>query len=228
MSNSTSSIGEMRDGLYLLRGSYVSDLIKQGDFVSTLWLTWTGQRPSASIQSLIDACLVACIDHGTESPSAKASRAASAAGKSLSTSIAEGLQTLGPKHGNAAGPAARWISEAVANGVSPEEVIADFAEHGQPVPGIGHRIYSVDPRTEALFGIARDIVPSSKHLDCALAVARTLSQQKGKTMPVNVDGARGAIGASLGVEPEFADALFIVARTVGLAAQAREAREAGA
>lgn len=217
-----SAIGEMKDGVYALRGTSLPDLIREGDFVSSLWLAWTGERPALDVRRLIEACLIASIDHGAEPPSAHVTRVVASAGKPLAESVATGLLTLGARHGNAGSAAARWVSEAVSNSVSAADVIADFDDHGQRVPGIGHPVYEVDPRAETLFDLARVVLPSDKHLKLISEVAYLLSQKKGKTMPVNVDGAIGSIVAALGVQPELADAIFLVARAGGLVAHARE------
>ncbi|MEK7473246.1 MAG: citrate/2-methylcitrate synthase [Patescibacteria group bacterium] len=63
-----------------------------------------------------------------------------------------------------------------------------------------------------------------EHFTFALEVAEALSVAKGKTMPLNVDGAIGALCADLGWPDEIADALFILGRTGGLVAHAREAQ----
>jgi citrate synthase len=219
---SDSSIGSMQNGSYAIRGVAVADLIREGDVVSAIWLTWTGERPTSQIKRLLDACLIACIDHGVDAPSAKLTIEAATSGSALAQSVAAGIQALGPVHGNAAGPAARWISNALKNGKTAKDVVADFESRGERIPGIGHRIYSVDPRTEALFEIAREVVPSAAALDLITEAAKLLSEQKQKQMPVNVDGALGAIIAALGADPDFADMLFIVARAAGLSAHAKE------
>jgi citrate synthase len=220
-----SSIGAMQDGVYHLRGTPLPTLVQQADFVSTLWLSWTGTVLDPRIKHVIEACMVASIDNGAEPPSAHTARVVASAGKPLADSVAAGLLTLGVRHGNAASAAARWVGEAVASGVSAEEVIADFEEHGQRVPGIGHPVYEVDPRTNVLFDMADDVLPIDKHMTLIREVSRLLSEKKGKPMPVNVDGAIGTIVATLGVAPEIADALFLTARTAGLVSHAREASQ---
>jgi citrate synthase len=218
----TSYIGEMNNGVYVLRGIPLQRLIAEGDFVSALWLAWTGERPAPEIRRLLNACLVACIDHGEEPPSAHTARVIASCGKPLADAVAGGLLTVGERHGNAASAAARWIRESMDAGLSAEAVIAGFEECGQRVPGIGHPVYDIDPRTEALLSIACDVFPGNPHAKLAIEVARLLSKKKGKRMPVNVDGAIGAIVAALGADPEMANALFIVARAAGLAAHAME------
>jgi citrate synthase len=89
--------------------------------------------------------------------------------------------------------------------------------------GFGHRVYEKDPRTIALQRVAKDQALDLPHFEFALKVAEALSAAKGKTMPLNVDGAIGALCADLKWPDEIADALFILGRTGGLVAHAREA-----
>lgn len=220
------SIGEMKDGVYALRGTPLPELINGADFVSALWLAWTGARPSADVRRLVEACLVACVDHGVEPPSTHTARVIASCGKPLADAVAAGLLTLGPRHGNAAGAACRWVKEAVASGHTAEQVVSQALAENVRLAGIGHPVYEADPRTEALFALARRHLASTAHLDLITEAARVLSDKRGKKMPVNVDGAIGAIVAELGVDPDVADAIFIVARSVGLVAHAREASAA--
>jgi citrate synthase len=44
----------------------------------------------------------------------------------------------------------------------------------------------------------------------------------GKSLPINVDGAIGAVLADLGFEPEVMNGLFMIARVPGLIAHVRE------
>ena len=50
-------------------------------------------------------------------------------------------------------------------------------------------------------------------------------QQTGAPLPVNVDGAIAAVCGDLGIPPIVANALFIISRVPGIAAQAREESE---
>jgi citrate synthase len=45
------------------------------------------------------------------------------------------------------------------------------------------------------------------------------------TLPVNIDGAIAAVCGDLGMPPDVANALFIISRVPGIAAQAQEERE---
>ncbi len=187
-----------------------------------MWLAWTGQQPSAVQRIVLQACFIACIDHGVEPPSAHVARTVASCGKPLADAVAAGLLTLGSRHGNAGGAAAHWIREAVAAGRTPMDVAKSAVRDKIRLPGLGHPEYSVDPRTSKLFDIAKNRLAIIAHFEFALEVSRCMSELKAKPLPLNIDGAIGALIADMGAPDEMADALFIAARTIGLTAHALE------
>jgi len=205
---------------YVLRGTPLASLIG-GSFVSATFLAWFGRTASSSELALFEACLVASLDHGAEPPSAQATRAAAASGEPLAPSVAAGIAVLDRKHGNAGGACATWLREHV--GQNPTELVAAELQKGNRLLGFGHRLYETDPRTVALHRVAKEQGIDLTHFTFGLSVADALSAAKGKRMPLNVDGAIGALCADLGWPDEIADALFILGRTGGLVAHAREA-----
>jgi citrate synthase len=91
----------------------------------------------------------------------------------------------------------------------------------QRLPGMGHRVHSVDPRTAVLFemareeGIAGDGVLFMEALDAAV-------REKIKPLPINIDGALAAVLHDLGFPPEAGKLMFIVGRVAGLTAEVAE------
>jgi len=220
-----SAIGAMKDHEYVLRGTSIAELMRSSDFITVAWLAWTGRRLEESEKRMIEACFVACVDHGIEPPSAQAAREAARNGKRLAESVASGMLTIGPRHGNAAGAASEWARDAFEKGTAPADIVEEALREKTRIPGLGHRIYDVDPRTVALVDLANEHLGGSQHLSYMQEVADILSEKKGKMMPVNVDGAIGAIIADLGAESWVADAIFLCARTAGISAHAHEAAE---
>lgn len=216
----------MKNGEYHLRGTAISALIQEADVISATWLAWTGSRPSEKERIILQACFIACLDHGVQPPSAHVTRTVASCGKPLADSVAAGLLTLGPRHGNAAGAASEWIHAAVAAHQTPEDVVSEALESKTRLPGLGHPEYDVDPRVTVLSEIAKTHLSQTVHLDFAQEVSRVMSEQKGKPLPLNIDGALGAIMADMGAPSDLADAVFIASRTIGLIAHARE--ESGA
>lgn len=194
----------------------------QPDFISAVWHSWTGRGLTTPEHRLIEACLTLTVDHGREPPSAHVARVVASCGKPLADSVAAGLLTLGPRHGNAGSAAAEWMRLAVSSKQTASEIVASSQERGVRLPGIGHPVYDVDPRTTELFALAAETFGSTPHCDLISNVATELSNVKGKKMPVNVDGAIAAIVCEMDAPSEIADALFILARTAGLITQSRE------
>src|SRR4029079_7915031 len=85
------------------------------------------------------------------------------------------------------------------------------------VPGFGHRYHTNDPRTARLFALAKEAGVSGPYLDAASPIERRFAVT-GKRLPINVDGALGAILSQLGFPPEIMNGIFMIARTPGLVA----------
>ncbi len=220
-----SAIGGMKDGEYHLRDIPISRLMVEQDVISVMWLAWIGRVPTPAEHKLLNACFIASVDHGAAPPSAHVARRVASCGKPLADAVAAGLLTLGPRHGNAASGASQWVREAIAAGTSPETVAAQTLEQKKRLSGIGHPEYTIDPRTTTLATLAKQVLSDTPHLDFALEVARLMTEKKQTPLPLNVDGAIGALMADLHAPAELADAIFLCARTIGLVAQAREEAE---
>lgn len=192
------------------------------DFISSVWNSWTDRKLNEKERLLVETCLTLTIDHGSEPPSAHVARVVASCGKPLADSVAAGLLTFGPRHGNAGSLAAGWLRDALLSKKAAAEVVTSSQERGERLAGIGHPVYEIDPRTTELFALAKETFGSTPHCDFISQVAEELSKVKGKKMPVNVDGAIAAIICEMGVPSELADALFILARTAGLIKQSRE------
>jgi citrate synthase len=94
-------------------------------------------------------------------------------------------------------------------------------EAGDRMPGFGHRYHTKDPRTARLFELAREAGVDGAHMKAARAVEKSFADAK-KPLPINVDGAIGAILADLGMNPAAFNGVFMIARTPGLVAHVIE------
>lgn len=202
----------------------ISRLMADGDFVDIVWQLWTGKSLDSKTRKLVETCLIASIDHGEEPPSAQAVLTVTRAGKPMADAVAAGMLTIGPVHGNAAGAAGRWVQEAVKAGIPAEVYAASAIKDGKRLSGIGHREYEIDPRAQEIIRQARELLPSTKHLDFITEVSRAMMEKKGKALPVNVDGAMGALMVDMGEPEDLADMIFLCARSFGLAFHARKNR----
>jgi len=97
---------------------------------------------------------------------------------------------------------------------------------GEAVPGFGHRFHTRDPRAARLFQMALELELEAEHIQMIRAVELMLSgAERTPALPVNIDGAIAAVCGDLGIPPPVANALFIISRVPGIAAQAQEERE---
>ncbi|HYA48570.1 MAG TPA: citrate/2-methylcitrate synthase [Burkholderiales bacterium] len=175
---------------------------------------------------MIEAIIVASLDHGVTPPSVQATLIASSVRASYEVAVAQGVGAITDVHGGAGEKAAVFFRSAAAlsrdKGLSPEEalraVIREYVHQGKRIEGMGHRVHTQDPRRDVLWrlaeqaGVAGDCVAISKLAEKALREVRGLS------LPINVDGVIGAIVADMGLDPKLAKALFVFGRIMGLSA----------
>ena len=225
----TTSITEIQPNDVRVRGYDIAGLMGNVSFGAAAYLILRGELPPPEVGRLMDAILVSSIDHGVTPPSVNAARTVASTGASLSASVAAGIMSINRWHGGAiedcAGQLGR-IARRAADGGQPIEhavksVLDEMKQAGQRMSGFGHRIHSNDPRTARLLELAREAGAFGGHCEAASAVEDAF-RKSGKPLPINVDGAIGAILADLGFEPTTMNGLFMIARTAGLVAHVVE------
>ncbi|GHF41911.1 citrate synthase [Amycolatopsis bartoniae] len=217
----------MAPGVVELRGTPVQELIGSRSFVETIWLLVRGDAPSPREAALLEAAMVASVDHGPHAPSIAIARMTATCGVGLNNAIASGVNALGDSHGGAGEQCAGLLSEIVARGLdSTAEVVAEYRQRSKYLPGFGHRFHPRDPRRDPLLGLVEqavaDGVVAGEHLRAAQAVERLLNEGRSKPVPMNIDGATAVIYAELGFPPPLARGLFVLSRSVGILAHAWE------
>ena len=224
------AIADSHDGHIRLRGYDVTALMGGRTFADTIFLLHQGRLPSDAERQLLNSILTACSDHGPGSPSCATARlAASGNRQSLSAAIAAGILAIGNDHGGAGEACMEVIASGLArmhrDGVSIDEAaqreLAALRTAGQRMPGFGHRVHAVDPRTTVLFEQARRGQVAGEGVAFIEAVDRAL-RTAGKTLPINIDGALAAILHDLGFPPAFGKLVFIIGRVAGLSAEVLE------
>jgi succinyl-CoA synthetase alpha subunit len=212
-----------------VRGYDIAELMGRVSFGAAVYLILTGEPPSPAVARLMDAILVSSIDHGATPPSALSARTVASTGATLSASVAAGIMSINRHHGGAIEDCARQL-KAIADRAARESVSLDEAarrtlaamrEAGERMPGFGHRLHTKDPRTARLFELAREAGVDGVHIQAACAVEKAFADAK-KSLPINVDGAIGAIVADLGMNPTAFNGIFMIARMPGLIAHVIE------
>jgi succinyl-CoA synthetase alpha subunit len=224
-----SSITRIQPNKVAVRGYDIAELMGRISFGAAVYLILTGELPSPAVGRLMDAILVSSIDHGATPPSALSARTVASTGATLSASVAAGIMSINRHHGGAIEDCARQLKaiadRAARESISLEEAatrtLATMREAGERVSGFGHRVHSKDPRTARLFELAREAGVDGVHMQAARAVEKAFADAK-KSLPINVDGAIGAILADLGMNPAAFNGIFMIARTPGLIAHVIE------
>jgi len=228
------AVSHMEPGVIELRGRPVQDLIGTTGLASMIWLMLRGEVPTPDQATLLEAALVAAVDHGPQAPSIAIARMAATCGIGLNGAVASGVNTLGDHHGGAGEQCVELLDQILereASGLdlasATEEVIADRPRY---LPGFGHRFHPRDPRRDPLLALvsqaARDDIVPGHHLRAGLAVEECLTRRT-KPVPMNIDGCTAIIYAELGFPAPLARGLFILSRSIGILAHAWEETQQG-
>lgn len=225
---------DMEPGRIHLRGQPVETLIGTTGFAQMIWLLVTGQPIEGVRAALFEAALVAAVDHGPQAPSIAAARMAVTCGVGLQSAMASGLNMLGDVHGGAGEQAVELyhaLHQAGADALAPR-LDQWRAEHGPYLPGFGHRFHKpVDPRAPRLLALVDEAAAlgavSGAFGRIGRAVEDRLAQEKGRAVPMNIDGATAVIYAELGCPPPLARGFFCLSRSVGLLAHSWEQMQQG-
>jgi citrate synthase len=175
---------------------------------------------------MIEAIIVASIDHGVTPPSAQATLIASSVRGSYETAVAQGVGAITDVHGGAGEKAAVFFLQCAGlvseQGLPLEEatraVIRRYIKEGRRIEGMGHRVHTQDPRRDVLWALAEKSGLAGPCVAVSRIAGDMLREVRGLSLPINVDGVIGAIIADMGLDPKLAKALFIFGRTMGLSA----------
>lgn len=236
----STEIIDMAPGQIRMRGKPIEDLIGNVSFAQMVWLMTRGTLPSKPEADLLEAALVAAVDHGPQAPSIAAARMAVTCGLSLNGAMANAVNMLDDVHGGAGEQALelyRSIDAAVAAGAPLENAVADGvaefqATRGKYIPGFGHRFHKpVDPRSPRLLALVDEAaekgVVSGRFATIGRAIGEHLLARRGKPVPMNIDGATAVIYGELGFPSPLARGLFCLSRSVGAMSHAYEQMQQG-
>lgn len=216
----TSITTHNENGDPIIRGQNLVDLISKFNFTQAIFLVLKGELPKENEEKVLNALLVAAIDHGVEAPSTTVARITASCGVPSSTAIASGINAMGEFHAGAGEACAKILQENIDKTAA--EIVAEYKEKGKRIPGFGHKIYEVDPRTQALIKIAEENNLSGKFVKLALEIEAELEKSSGKKLPLNIDGISAALLSEMGFDYRLGKSFFVISRVVGLAAHVFE------
>lgn len=225
---------DIRPGEITVRGYEIQDLIGRVSFPEMIWLMTRGDLPTAEQGRLLEAALVASVDHGPHAPSIAIASMAATCGIGLNNAMASAINVLGDTHGGA-GQDCMVLYELVRSKIdkgmdleaAADEALAEtVAANGKIIPGFGHRFHPIDPRAAPLLGMVEAAAAKGEVGGGYVAIGREVEagilRRTGKPIPMNIDGATAVIFCELGFAPPMGRGLFILSRSVGILAHAWE------
>lgn len=225
----TTSISQVFPDRIIVKGYDLAQMPGRYQFGDVVYLLMTGDLPAGHEGDMIEAMLVAAAEHSANAPSVHTARTVAGCGVPLQSAVAAGISAIGDYHGGAGEACARILQEAVSQNpdLTPKalaaKLVADFRQQKKRLPGFGHRFHTpVDPRSQRLLLLADEWRISGPHIVLARALEAELALRAGRPLPMNVDGAMAAILSDMGIDWRYGKAIFIIARTAGLAAHVHE------
>lgn len=224
------ALTEVRPGKILVRGYDLSDLMENKTFGECVYLLLKGELPSKEHAKITEAILIAGIDHGIAAPSIVAARYVASCGVPLQVSVAAGLTAFGGiHHGGAVEECAKFLFN-IAKDITDnedldctvEKAVVEYKNKKMRVPGFGHPYHPVDPRTEKLFAMAKDLGISGKYIQICRKTEEYLEKHMGRKLVPNGDAGVAAVLLDMGFEVGLIKAFTTIARCAGLIAHSFE------
>lgn len=220
------AISRVTPGEIRVRGYDLVELVGRRSFGDVVYLLLSGDLPEANEGRMVEACLVACVEHSVVAPSVDAARFVASAGVPLQAAVAAGMIGLGDHHGGAVDAAARVLLDAAETGKPDREAALDVARslkaEGRRLPGYGHPVHDPDPRVARLFDVADELGLRGRWCALAEALEDVTEDVFGRILRMNVDGALAAILLELGLDPALGKAFYVIARPPGFVAHVHE------
>ena len=184
----------------LYAGMPISEVIEKDIGIGgVIGLLWFKKLLPEYARKFIEMVLMITADHGPAVSGAHNAIVTARAGKDIIDALASGLLTIGPRFGGAIADAARYFKSAYDRKLKPEEFVEEMKRKGMYIPGIGHRVKSVqnpDKRVELLKEYAFKNFPSVDLLKYALEVEK-ITTAKRNNLILNVDGCIGILFVDL-------------------------------
>ncbi|MFX0182424.1 MAG: citrate/2-methylcitrate synthase [Candidatus Hodarchaeota archaeon] len=206
---------------------YLESIEANQSFSHVVYQVLTGQAIIDEKKArVLEAMMVASVDHGVTPPSAQATIIAATVRAAYEVAVAQGVSAITDVHGGAGAKAAQFFQKCITlakeKNIELSEAIHEnitiYMREGKRIQGLGHRFHTRDPRRDVLWvkakhaGIAGDCVEISR------IITDIFKRVRGINLPINVDGVIGAIIADMELNPTIAKVVFIYGRIAGLSA----------
>lgn len=214
----------------IVRGHRLNDLIGRVSFAEVMFLLIKGTLPTKPQARILDALLVASVEHGIAPPS-MISRCLASYGSPLQAAVAGGVLAFGDWMGGAGEQLAQLLVTHLDPALAAQETVSDAmlqqmageivaaARHArQRIAGYGIPLHGADPRAPKLLDLARAENVYGNYCRLATIIEAELETQTGRRVPMNLDGVGAALILDLGLPWRSARLFIITPRTVSMGA----------
>jgi citrate synthase len=215
----------------LIRGhDLTKDLVGKITFSDMTCLMLLGRLPTDGERRMTDALLTILVEHGMVSSVIAARLTYATAPEAMQGAVAAALLGAGSVHLGSSEWSAKMLVEALPSDESTSDldavassVVDEYAKKQKKIAGIGHRTHPEgDPRADRLFEIARETGVYGRYCDLIQRIRKAAESRHGRTLPVNVTGAIGAIALDMGLPWQLTKAFALIGRTLGAIAHIGE------
>lgn len=226
---SSTSIGVSTAQDIFVRGrSLCHELMGNLSFTEMLCFQILGQVPTKAQTALVDAALLALVEHGL-TPSVLAARLVySSSPESLQGAVSAGLLGVGSRFVGTVEGCAALLDRMIAGDppAEAERIVAEFRAARLPLPGFGHHQHVPDdPRTPRLFALARQQGVAGKHIAAIEILSAALDRALGRHLTINATGGVAAVLGDVGVPPAIMRGFALIARCAGLVGHLHEEQQ---
>lgn len=230
---------DIAPGSIRVRGYPIEQILGRLTFPQMIWLMIRGEVPGPAEAELLQAALIAGVDHGPHAPTIAISRMAMTCGIGINNAMASATNVFGDVHGGAGEQSMEIYRDIAArSGASASleqatrETLDDYQRRVDKfIPGFGHRFHPVDPRAPRLLELVEQArqagIVSGRFARIGREVEYDLERRAGRHLTMNVDGACAVVFSELGFEPKLGRGLLVLSRSVGILAHAWEQSQQG-
>ncbi|MGI9410495.1 MAG: citrate/2-methylcitrate synthase [Hyphomicrobiaceae bacterium] len=223
-------INEKGNDQIIVRGHDLNELIDDLSFAGMMFLMLKGELPTKNQTRVLDALLVASVEHGIAPPSMVA-RCFASYGTTIQQAVGSGIMAFGDRMGGLGEQMARMMTEALADQPRDRQVedivlrdkaaaiVATCRNAGERVPGYGIPLHGEDPRAPKVLGIAREYGVYGVYCRFAEIIGEELAKSRGsRPIPMNLDGVGACVVLDLGFSWQATRLFLLTPRSVSMGA----------
>lgn len=222
----------------VVRGHRMSDLIGSATFAEMMFLMLQGRYPTKPQARVLDALLVASMEHGIAPPSMIA-RCYASYGTSIQAAVGAGITAFGDRMGGLGEQLAELLSArlgpSLAGGTSPGDadlqtlasaIVEEAKRNKARVPGYGIPLHDMDPRAPQVLAIAKQEGTYGPYCRLGAFIEEAIAHARGgRGIPMNVDGVSAVVALDLGFDWRATRLFLLTPRTVSFAAHYLEEQD---